>query len=123
MRISKSLGVVLSAAGILASSPVIAGPVSVGSGGLRLSQIQLGYMQSLHIIRERALKQEAKDGGNLTPEHVAYFHRQLDRANEFHQRQLSNNNPLNVDADGSVNNVRSDMDWTKSNLVRVGAPS
>lgn len=123
MRTRKSLGMVLSAACILASSPAIAGPVSVGHGGLRLSQIQLGYMQSLHIIREKALKQEAKDGGTLTPEHVAYFHRQLDRANEFHQRQLSNNNPLNVDADGSVNNVPSDMDWTKSNLVRVGAPS
>lgn len=123
MSRSTSLGIVLSAAIFMALSPAIAGPVSVGHGGLRLSQIQLGYMQTLHIIREKALKQEAKDGGTLTPEHVAYFHRQLDRASEFHQRQLSNNNPLNVNADGSSNNVRSDMDWTKSNLVRVGAPS
>jgi hypothetical protein len=99
---------------------VHAGPVSIASGGVRPDVISFGHLQALREIREAVLQQQRLDGGTLTPAHLAKFQQRLDRSNEFYRRQLANNNPLNVNADGHSNAIRSDTDWTWSDLAVSG---
>jgi hypothetical protein len=108
----------------LISVPASAGPVfsSAGNGYLRPDQINAAYLRSLKSLRTEALNQQRRDGGTLTPRHLADFQKRLDRTNDLHRRTMTNYNPLTVDADGHPNNVRPDQDWTWSRLVRGGAP-
>lgn len=121
MRKSIALAVVIAASFALMDTPAVAGPVHSASTGVRPDQLRYGFQQTLRGIRNAALKQQVSDGGTLTAEHLAKFQRKLDRANDLYHRQLVNNNPLNVDADGRRNSVTSSTDWTWSNLIQVGA--
>lgn len=113
----------LAVAGFLSMGLAIsvhAGPVSIASGGVRPDVISFGHLQALREIRKAVVQQQRLDGGTLTPAHLAMFQERLDRSNAFYRRQLANNNPLNVNADGHSNAVRSDVDWTSSDLAVRG---
>jgi len=101
-------------------APTLAGPVAIISGKQRPDVTTIAHLQTLEEIRSGVLKQKALDGGKLSPQHLVSFQERLDRANEFYKRQLENNNPLTVDADGSRNSVKPNIDWTWSTLARVG---
>lgn len=98
-----------------------AGPVTIGSFAQRAPDvIRSTHVQTLQALWSASQKQQALDGGTLTPEHLAKFQRRLNRANDDYRRELVNNNPLTVDADGHPNKMPSNIDWTWSDLARVG---
>lgn len=122
MRKPFSSFVVVATLSIGLSAPLLAGPVSIGSGGRRAPDvINVAHLQTMQGLWRESEQRRQLDGGTLTPEHQAMFQRRLDRANDQYRRQLANNNPLTVDADGHPNSVNPNTDWTWSDLARVGA--